>query len=129
MKKKLLIIGWEHHLCENMKNRELKELGENFDIVFARLNINALDEIAKASLQEKNPVRALVFHRNMLVSQPEKCKLIHDFALEYNQKYVLSINMINNDQDRDARDYATSAFFAKQNDWAQVAVLLDNNVK
>jgi len=129
MKKKILLIGWEHHVWETMKTRELKGLAETFDIVFAQFNIRALDEIAKAKFQDQNPIYALVFHRNILVGQPEKCKLIADFASEYSKTSFIAINMIFNDQDRDARDYAVSANFAQQGDWQQIAVIIDNSIK
>lgn len=129
MKKKILIFGWEQHVWETMKNRELKELTEKYDLLCSFYNISALDEIAKAKIQDGNPIRAIVFHREKLVVHKSKCKLIADFADTYSNVGCVCINMITSDGDNDARDYAVSAHFAKQGDWQQVAVILDNNLK
>lgn len=125
-KPKVLLIGWESHLSETMMLRELQELSETFDIVFVQYLSSALDQIAKAKFQEEEPIQYLVFHRNTLAASQERCKLVLQFAEQYSDKFVIAINMIFNDQDSDARDYAVSAYYCGINDWKLVKVILDN---
>jgi len=129
MRTKILIIGWEPNLWEGMKTHELKVLSEKYDIVFSFNAIQALHEIAKAKFSEKNPVCGLVITRNRLVGQPEKSKLIADFAVNCSDVGCICINMITSDSDNDAKHHAVSQYFANQDDWGHVETVLNDNVK
>lgn len=125
-KAKVLLIGWESYLYETMILRELQELSEQFEIVFAQYLSSALDQIAKAKFQEEQPIQYLVFHRNILAASQAKCKLVLQFAEIYCEKHIVAVNMLFNDQDIDARDYAVSAYYCRTNDWKQVKVIIEN---
>jgi hypothetical protein len=125
-KPKILLIGWELHLFKTMMQRELQELSETFDIVFVQYLTCALDQIAKARLQEQCPIQYLVFNRNTLATSQDRCKLVFQFAEAYCEKPIVAINMLFNDQDSDARNYAVSAYYCGINDWNLVKVIFDN---
>lgn len=125
-KTKILLFGWEHHLQSLMQENELKDIAENYEIVFAELPNQALDKIARAKWVDKNPIRAIVFKRDSLIVRHSACKELNTFASDYCEEYFISICMIRNDQDEEARDNAVSGFFAKEEDWSRVKVRLDN---
>ncbi len=128
MKKKILFFGWEFHQQETIEDEVRKLLGKGFELIFATHDRNALDEIAKAKLLQNNPVCAVIFKRNTLVANTCVCRMISKFAEHYQEaKYLVSINLIYNDQDTEARDSALSAHFAKQGDWKQVSTIIKNN--
>ncbi len=128
-KPKILILMIEHYLHEIMLNSELKELSETYEVLLASSIVGALHKIAEAKLIEKNPIRGIIFERNTLASNKGRCKVVAQFAEEYCDKHLVAINMITNDQDRDARDYAVSTNYCKYNDWKYVKAILDNNIK
>ncbi len=125
MKQKILLIGfeWEQKIIPHVK--QLQSLAEKFEIISAYLLVNALDEIAKAQLLEKNPIRGFVFQRNILVANPSRCQLIFYFAEKYSEKEIVVINMIHNDQDSEAQNKSVSADYCKVNDWKRVESLFD----
>ncbi len=128
MKKKVLFFGWESYQQETIEDEVQRFLGKGFELIFANYDRNALDEIAKAKLLQNNPVCAVIFNRNTLVANSCVCRMISKFAEHYQEaKYLVSINLIYNDQDTEARDSALSAYFAKQDDWQQVATIIKNN--
>lgn len=129
MKHKILILCIEEYLHEGLLSRELKVLSETYDIVFASYLEDALDEIAKAKLVDNDPIRGLVFQRNTLVVNTDRCRLINSFAERYFDGSLVAINMIYSDQDSEARDFAVSANYSKQDDWNRVKVILDNHFK
>jgi len=129
MKKKILFFGWEYHQQENIQNEVQKLLGNGFELIFATHDRNALDEIAKAKLLQNNPFCAVIFNRNALVENTCVCRMIAKFAEHYQDtKYLVSINLIYNDQDVEARDCAVSAHFAKQGSLKHIATIIKNNV-
>ena len=128
MKKKILFFGWESYEWETIQNEIQKFLGRGFELIFVSYDTLAMDEIAKAKLLQNNPVSAIVFKRNTLTVMTSACKIIKDFAEHYQDlRYLLSINLIYNDQDVEARDCAVSATFAKEGDWQYVATIIKNN--
>lgn len=122
----LMVEQWQH---EGMLARELKELTETYEVVLAHSIVDALAKIASASLIEKNPICGLVFERNTLASNRGRCRVVREFAEECCDKLVTAINMINNDQDNEARSQAVSADYCRINDWAQVKNIFDNHFK
>ena len=125
MKTKILLIGFQTQEQISIL-AHIKKWKKKFEIVFALYDINAIDEIAKTQKREK--IRGLIFHRNILITYPQKCRLILDFANLYQKKPVVAINIIWNDQDRVGRDNSVSTFFAAEGDWKQVETILDNNI-
>jgi hypothetical protein len=128
-KPKILLVGWESHLWSLMKERELKGLDEQFEIIFARLPVDAFHEIAKANFVSADPIQAIVFQRESLIFHQELCKKIAEFAELYNKSRSVFINLIENDQDREARDYAVIGTFVKENNWQHVQTILNKNLK
>ena len=112
-----------------MIDNELQALSKKYQILFAEALTSALDEIAKAKLQEESPIAGLVFHRNALVVNKKKCKLIADFAERYSEKLTVVVNMIWNDQDVKAKGCAVNKRYCKIDDWKGVEVIFDNSLK
>ncbi len=129
MKTKILILAVEKYYHEGLLVNELKELAEKYEVLIADSLMDALDKIAKAKLIENSPIRGLVFERNTLASNTNRCKVVCQFAESYSDKLVIAINMIWNDQDQDARKYAVSANYCKNKDWKQVKNIFDNHFK
>ena len=125
MKKKILLIGFQTQE-ETSILTNIKKWKKRFEVVFAQYDINAIDEIAKTKKREK--IRGLIFHRNILITYPQKCKLIVDFANLHQKDSIVVINIIWSDQDRTGRDSAVSEFFAQENDWKQVETIINNNI-
>ena len=125
MKTKILLIGFQAQEQTSIL-ANIKKWKKKFEVVFAQYDINAIDEIAKTQKREK--IRGLIFHRNILISYPQKCKLILDFANLHQKKPVVAINIIWSDQDRTGRDSAVSEFFAAEEDWKQVETILNNKI-
>lgn len=128
MKTKILFIGWEESEFTSFLKGGLKELAEKYEIILANFDTDALHEIAMANFQHNDPIRGLVFKRNALVCNAEKFRLIYQFTQKCAKRPVVAINFIWNDEDKEARDSAVSAFYARENDWAQVEVILKNNL-
>jgi len=128
-KTKVLLFGWEYHMESLMREDQLKEIDKHYEIIFAQYSNQAFDKVARAKLIDKTPIRAIVFKRSSIVVKREACKEIDKFASEYCDHNFVSICMIRNDQDVEARDNAVSNFFAKEEDWRQIQVILKNNVK
>ena len=128
-KPKILILKIEEHLHETMLNGELKELGETYEVVLASSIVDAFDKIAKAKLIENDPIRAIIFQRKTLVASEEKCRVVAQFAEYYYDKHLVAINMLSNDQDSEARDWAVSANYCKSNNWEYLQLILDTNIK
>lgn len=127
-KKKILFFGWDNFEWETIQNEIQKFLGKSFELIFVTYDINALDEIAKAKLLNNQPISAIVFKRNTLVANARACKVMIKFAEHYQDtKFLVSINLIYNDQDVEARDCAVSATFANMGDWKYVATIIQNN--
>lgn len=128
-KTKILILNVEQFKHETMLTHELKELAEKYEVLLANSIMDALDKIAKAKLREKNPIYGLVFQRDTLASNKERCRVVSQFAEYYANKFVIAINMIWNDQDKDARIHAVSAHYCRSDNWDQVKNIFDNNIK
>ncbi|HBB03342.1 TPA: hypothetical protein DCZ39_00290 [Patescibacteria group bacterium] len=128
-KTKILIIGAEQFLQETMLEPELKALKAEYEVLFADNATDALDKIAKAKLLEKNPIYGLVFQRNTLVCNRERCGLVAKFAESYSDQLVTSINMLWNEQDTDARNAAVSADYCESDDWKKVKDIFDARFK
>jgi hypothetical protein len=129
MKRKILILRVGAYKHELMLSNELKMLAKSYDIIFATDLDDALDKIARAKLIENKPIQGLVFQRNTLVTHEGVCNLVKKLAEKYSDSYLVSINMIRNDQDSEAMDFAVSATFCKQDDWDYVQAILDNHFK
>ncbi len=129
MKTKILIVFIEKHLHESLLKSKLKNLAEKYEVIIASTAIDALDKIAQAKLIENSPIRGLVFERNTLASNRDRCKVICQFAETYSDKLITAINMIYDDQDSDARDCAVSANYCKSGDWKQVENIFENHFK
>ncbi len=129
MKPKILILSIEEYRHEGMRNRELKALSEKYDVLLSHSITDALDQIARAKLLKKSPIRGLVFQRNTLVANRGKCRVVREFAEAYSDKRVTAINMIHNDQDSEACDYAVSATFCKVEDWEYVQVIFEHDFR
>jgi hypothetical protein len=129
MKPKILLVGYDGLLTNTAQSHKLKGLVEKFEIVFAISPIIALVEIDKAKWEEKEPIRGLIFQRSSLVVNSSKCKLVLEFAENCSDKEVVAINMIFNDQDREARNKSVSREYCKVDDWQQAEVILDRILK
>ncbi len=128
MKKKILFFGWEPFMLEVLKTNKWLKIGQDYEIIVSEHSTDALCMIAEAALVEKEPICAIVIKRNELISNHYACKEIVSFAEHYpKRKMLVAINMIADDQDIEAKTNASSAFYAKTDDWTQVKVILDNN--
>ncbi|MEI6774376.1 MAG: hypothetical protein WCL18_06415 [bacterium] len=128
-KTKILLVGWQLWVHDIMLINELKELATKFEIAHAIDFTAALDEIAKAKWKQQNPIRGIVFHRNISVINSPKCKLIADFAEAYSRKSILVITMIEGDEDIEGKKSAVSINYCDMDDWKKVKVMFDISLK
>lgn len=130
-KRRILLVGWERWQNTLMLDKELKEISKKYDILFADQPTSAFMQIASSFLVEKQPIAGLVFKRNFLTVRTAVARAINDFAEECNVKngFLCAVNLINSDQDSEARDSSVSSYYARIDDWDQVLLILDNNIK
>jgi hypothetical protein len=126
MKKKILFFGWEDFEWKRIEHQIKKVLVDDFESVFAKHDVDALHEIVQAKFLQKNPISAIVFNRRTLVVNHRACKLIAGLAERYYGIYLVTINLIYNDQDTEAKNCAVGSNFAKCEDWKQLAVIIKN---
>lgn len=126
---KILILIVEEYKYETMLAHQLRELAEKYEVLLAHSIVDALDKIAKSKLLDHSPIRGLVFQRSTLAINRDRCRVVCQFAEEYSEKSVTSINMIFDDQDEDARKSAVSANYCRSEDWQQVKNIFDNHIK
>jgi hypothetical protein len=128
-KTKILLIGWELCSSNMMLRHELKELAEKYEIVFTQYLSSAIEKMAKATLIEKKPIMGFIFRRDTLVVSQKKCQVVFDVAKAFADKEVIFINMVLNDQDHDAKQYAVSSYCCQTQDWKKVEAIFDNGIK
>ena len=128
-KGRVLFYGWETFEQDAIM-RKIQKYLEDFDMLFAYYDIEAMDTIAELSLVEKNPVTAIIFRRMRLVVSKDKCKLISDFAAHSLEKReFVAINFIWNDQDVEGRNAAVSAHYAPENNWEIAFTIINGHIR
>lgn len=105
-----------------------KFMGDDFEANFSIHDQDVFEKLANAKYINNNPVCAIVFKRNELVENSVDCKIISRFGYSCtNKNDFVSINLIYNDQDIEAKNCAVGMVFANEGDWEQVFKILRDN--
>ena len=129
MKKRILVLCVESHLQDGMLQK-MGPLAEKYKIIFAVSIRTGLKEIAMANLIDKAPISGVIFQRSTLVARGEQCDSVNGFTEMMNEdEMIIAINMINGDQDIEARNNAVGACFCNQDDWQMAELILNNRFR
>lgn len=129
MKRKVVFVGFEKRRVECL-SPDLKGWKRKYELIFSQYVDDALETIAL--MKREDDIRGLIFHRNVLMTSPTKCKIMVDFANLhqernfYPDRQVCAINLMSGEKDKGVLDHAVSETFAQENDWIQVKKFLDS---
>lgn len=128
MEYNVLFVGWPDNNLKDIIPKPLQEKFGEYNILVATDYSDAAGQLSHAKNTLRNPIRALVFHRNFFLDSNENAGIIVKMAQGFLKNHKIRvINVIINDWDA-ARFNSIGYRIVMLNNWYQLYNTLVNDL-